>query len=259
MKKILLSTFIALVFHTGFSQTTATNFTSTDCASLSHTLFTELDAGKVIVITWPMPCGACIAPASTAATTVQGYATSNPGRVKFYLVDDNGGTSCSSLNSWASTNSITADAVFGNSGNVIKMTDYGTSGMPKTVVLGGTSHTVYYNVNGSVSASALQTAITNGLNATTGIAGVGNVSSLNVFPNPANNFTSISYSLTAASDVKIELYNIIGENIRTVFTGIQAAGEFKTTIDCSALNNGFYFVKIISGKIENTVLLSVSH
>ena len=242
-----------------FSQT-AVNFNVNDCASANHMLFTELDAGKVIVMTWVMPCGACIAGAGNASSAVQSYATSNPGQVKFYLVDDAGNSSCSTLSSWANTNGITTSAQFSNSGNVIKMTDYGTSGMPKTVVLGGTSHTVYYNVNGSGSVSAIQTAINNAISATTGIADPGSTfSSLNLFPNPASSSTEISFSLQSSSDVKVELFNLVGEKVKSVFAGNQNAGEQKLSIDCTDLNNGIYFVKLIAGRTEKTITLSVSH
>ena len=48
----------------------------------------EQDAGKVVVIAWPMPCGSCIAPCLSAYTEVQNYTSSYPGRVLYYLVDD---------------------------------------------------------------------------------------------------------------------------------------------------------------------------
>ena len=261
MKKLLLSSSLLLVSGLmAFGQSTATNFTATDCASTSHTLFTELDAGKVIVLTWVMPCGACITGASNSASAVQSFASSNPGQVKFYLVDDAGNTSCSTLSSWASTNSITTDAKFGNSGNVIKMSDYGTSGMPKIVVLGGSSHTVYYNVNGSGSVSAISSAITTALNAMTGIAeSAASVSSINVFPNPASVSSSVSYSLETASAVNVELYNMVGVKVKTIFSGNQNAGEQKLAVDCSLINNGIYFVKIIAGRTEKTITLSVAH
>jgi len=259
MKKTLLTLLIGIAAQFGFSQTTATNFTCNDCSSNSHTLFTELDAGKVIVICWVMPCATCIPPASADAAAVQSFASSYPGRVKFYLVDDAGNTSCSSLTGWATTNSIVTDAAFGNSGTPIKMTDYGTSGMPKTVVLGGANHTIFYNVNGTVSSSALQTAITNALNSSTGITEVGNTSSFYVFPNPANNSTEISYSLQSSSDVKVELFNLVGEKVKSVASATQSAGEHALNIDCSDLNNGIYFVKLIANRTEQTVTLSVSH
>ena len=260
MKKNLLTLFAGLSLSFGFAQSTATNFTATDCASASHTLFTELNGGNVIVVCWVMPCGACITGASNSASAVQSFASSNPGQVKFYLVDDAGNTSCSTLSSWASTNSITADAKFGNSGNVIKMSDYGTSGMPKIVVLGGSSHTVYYNVNGSGSVSAISSAITTALNSMTGIAEpVSSVSSLNVFPNPASVSSSVSYSLETPSAVSVELYNMVGAKVKTIFSGNQTTGDYEMDIDCAKLQNGIYFVKLSAGKVEKTIMLSVSH
>ena len=259
MKKILLTICSALALTFGFGQT-ATNFTVNDCAANSHTLFTELDAGKVIVMCWVMPCGACISSASADATAVQSFATSNPGRVKFYILDDTGGTTCSSLTSWESTNSITPDATIQNVGNAIKMTDYGTSGMPKTVVLGGTNHTVFYNVNGTVSPSALQTAITSGLNATTAIQEAPELTDLNVFPNPAESSTQVSFSLTSSSDdVTIDIFNMVGKKIKTVFSGPEASGTYNIPVDCTDLQNGFYFIKINTGNLEKTVIFSVSH
>ena len=55
MKKLLLaSSLLLLSGFIAFGQT-AVNFTGNDCAGTSHTLFTELDAGKVIVVTFVMP------------------------------------------------------------------------------------------------------------------------------------------------------------------------------------------------------------
>src|ERR1051326_3358893 len=184
MKKIFTLLFAGLA-SVVFAQTTATDFTANDCAGNTHTLFSELDAGKVIVLCWVMPCSNCIAGASTDASVVQNYTSSNPGRVKFYISDDAGNTTCSTLAGWESTNSITCDATFGNSGNTINMNDYGGTSMPKTVVLGGTSHAIFLNVNGTPTTSALQTAINNALNASTGVAEENNFSYLNLFPNPA--------------------------------------------------------------------------
>src|ERR1043165_5686641 len=100
--------FTALLLLFGLSlavaQTTATNFTATDCNATSHTLFTELDAGKIVVLVWVMPCAACISDAKAAFDAVGSFASSNPGKVVFYLSDDIGDAGCSTLNSWASTN-----------------------------------------------------------------------------------------------------------------------------------------------------------
>src|SRR5258705_1758845 len=111
MKKQLLT--IILVVCSLFSFGQAVNFTCNDCSSTAHNLFTELDAGKVVVLDFIMPCSACIAPSLTAYNIVQSYASSNPGRVLDYLSDDVGTTSCTSLNSWANTNGMSGfDAGF---------------------------------------------------------------------------------------------------------------------------------------------------
>ena len=255
MKNLVLS--IVTIFTVlSASAQTATNFNCNDCSATNHDLFTELNAGKVIVITWVMPCGACIASASTASNTVQGYASSNPGTVKFYLSDDYGTTSCSTLNSWASTNSITADAVFSNS--AVSMADYGSAGMPKTVVI-GPDHTVYYNQNGAVSASAIQAAINNAL--AVGITESNNtISTVSLFPNPVNgNTTVLNYSLTQNSDVTVDIYNMLGENVKSNIVQDQTAGKHATAIDLAGLSNGVYFIRLGAGEAAQTVKFIIAN
>jgi hypothetical protein len=143
-------------------QNTATNFNANDCAGNNHELFEELNAGNVIVLCWVMPCSACSSPAVSAYNIVQSYSLSNPGKIKFYLCDDFANTSCATLSNWAAGNGIGYDALFSNSS--IKMSHYGTNGMPKTVVLGGgTSHQVYFNQNNSLNASNFTNAINNAI------------------------------------------------------------------------------------------------
>ena len=253
MKKIVLTAVAGLALTFGFAQT-ATNWTVNDCAGNSHTLFSELDAGKVVVISWAMPCWACIGPIQTAANTVVGFANPN---VVFYLCDDYGNSPCSTINSWASTNSITTNAKFSNA--AIDMTDYGTAGMPKTVVLGGTSHTVYYNVNGTNSQSNLQTAINNALSSGTAIvennnAGLG----LSIFLNPDVTTAKINYTLTTASEVKIDITNILGEKVSTVSLGKQSSGKQEYEIDLESLSAGSYFIKLNAGEVSETTKLTIT-
>lgn len=258
MKKILLSAFTTLALQAGFCQTTATNFTCNDCTGANHDLFTELNAGKVIVLDWVMPCASCIAPSVSAYNIVQGFQTSHPGRVFLYTCDDLGTTACSTIDSWCNTNNMPNSTRFSNS--AIKMTDYGTSGMPKIVVLGGTSHTVYYNANNSINTTTFTAAINSALNATTGISEINNsFSSLNLYPNPADNKTVISYSNENAGNVKIELFNLVGEKLFTAFSGVQNSGDQTVSVDTQKLSNGIYFIKLSAGNTEKTIKLSVAH
>lgn len=256
MKKTLLIAFSVFIARFGFAQT-AVDFTATDCNSTSHTLFTELNAGKVIVITWVMPCNACIAGASTASSTVQNMGNPN---VVFYLVDDYGNSTCSTLNSWKTTYSITANAVFDNSGNVIKMADYGPTGMPKTIVLGGnTCHSVFFNYNGTPSSSALQTAINNALTPCTGVIENNAVSmGLNVFPNPVSSTATVNYTLTKSTVVTVEVMNELGEKINVISLGNQSAGKQEYKFNLESLSAGVYFVKLSAGEASETIKLTVT-
>ncbi len=257
MKKILLSTLLSFIVVFGFAQTTATNFTCNDCSGNPHTLFNELDAGKVVVLTWTMPCGSCAGPIQSANSVAQSFSSSYPGRVLVYLVDDVGNTTCATLTSWANSNGLSSLTKFSNA--AIDMMDYGSVGMPKVVILGGANHTVYYNENDAVNSANMSTAITNALNATTAVKEESIISSYNVFPNPAVNTTTISYALSNASDVTIEIYNLVGATVQTVFAGKQAAGVQQMKLDCSNLTNGFYFVKIKNGNSGKTLMLSVAN
>ena len=109
------------------------SFTANDCNSISYNLFAELDAGKVVVVAFVMPCSACIGPSLTAYNVATSFASSNPGRVKFFLSDDLANTSCSIVSGWATNNNITPDAVFSSTDFI--ETQYGAEAMPKVVDL----------------------------------------------------------------------------------------------------------------------------
>jgi hypothetical protein len=243
MRNVLLS--IAFLLLSGtftFGQTIATDYTVNDCSGTSHHLFAELDAGKVVVIAFVMPCSSCISPSLSAYNIVQSYASSNPGRVVFYLSDDVGTTSCSTLSTWANTNGLSGVPIFSNA--AVHESSYGTGGMPKIVVLGGTNHSVYYSKNGTLTTSTFQTAINSALNA----AGIDEKTNSNfqltVFPNPASINVSVNYTLDQNSDVTMDIYNMLGEKVKTVVAEKEILGKHHIDINVESLNSGCYFVKL---------------
>ncbi len=215
--KTLISTcaFALMLISTISKAQTATNFTATDCNSASHTLFTELDAGKIIVMAWVMPCGACIDGAKAGWDAAQSFAVSNPGKVLFYLVDDNGNSTCASLASWATANSVGSGSLtsFNNAGNVIKMSDYGASGMPKVVVLAGSTHSVLFNANST--AANNQAGITSAINIGLSPAGIKEktIETFTVYPNPTSNTLSITGSTTITKAV---IRDMNGKMVQTI-------------------------------------------
>ena len=77
-------------------------------------------------------------------------------------------------------------------------------------------------------------------------------SSLQVFPNPFNPVTTITYDLSKASIVDINLFNIKGEKVRKLYNGYSKAGKYSIILDGTQLSSGIYFVKIKSEN-SNTV------
>jgi len=257
MKKQILTILLIATAAISMAQT-ATNFTANDCAGASHDLFTELNAGKVIVLVWVMPCGACTGPSLTTYNVVQSYASSNPNKVFMYLCDDYGNTNCTSLNSWGNSTGLPNALRFSNS--AIDMMDYGSTGMPKIVVIGGPNHTVFYNSNNTVNSNALQTAIDDAIASTTGIANpVITQSGLTVMPNPAKSSTVISCNLAKSSEVSIEIFSVEGKLIETIFSGQLTQGENKFNVNLNKYSDGVYMVRLKEGDANNTVKFTVAH
>lgn len=254
MKQVILSIFASfLVFSSTYSQTTATDFTVNDCVGTSHNLFSELDAGKIVVIAWVMPCGSCGAAALSAYNAVQSYTSSNPGTVLFYLVDDYANTSCLTLTSWGNNNSMPNATKFSNS--AISMSDYGTDGMPKIVVLGGVNHDIAYNQNSGVTTSSVQSVINN-LLASASVNEIESTNNFNVkvIPNPVKGNASIEYTLDNTSSVQLEIFSVIGELVYETKENNQVSGNHKLTIEeSSKLINGIYILKLTTNNKTESI------
>jgi len=236
---------------------TATNFNCNDCSGVNHDLFSELDSGKVIVLVWVMPCGACAGPATTAYNTVQNFQATHPDKVYLYLVDDYANTNCSALNNWANGLGITQNAWSLRFSNpAIDMMDYGSTGMPKTVVVGGSGHSVYYNVNNTISQSALQNAINTALSAT-GVGETAGVMPLTIFPNPSSATATVRYSLPQSSDINISLFDLQGKLIKEIYSGRSNAGNNEISFSTNEYPANTYLLKISDGhrvSVENLTI-----
>lgn len=244
MKKIFTAFSIAATIIAG-AQTTATNFTCNDCQGNSHDLFTELDTGCVVVIDWVMPCNTCIPPSVTAYNIVQSYQSTYPGRVKFYVVDDYANTTCVSLTNWTITNNMPGTTTFSNAS--ISMTDYGSAGMPKIVVLGGEYHKVYYNQNGAGSSTLLQAAIDSALGET-GFQETGaEQNSLSAYPVPASNSVSLNFTSDVSGDAIVNIYGVDGKVVRPAEQKSVAQGNNRIEISTAELAAGIYSVVVSVG------------
>jgi len=87
-----------------------------------------------------------------------------------------------------------------------------------------------------------------------GITATSNSASLNIYPNPYAGTTQIGYSLTEKSQVKIEVYNMLGQQIATLLNDVQPAGEYKVDFSARSLGYeaGIYYVKFIENGKAST-------
>ncbi len=74
-------------------------------------------------------------------------------------------------------------------------------------------------------------------------------------PNPFNNSTTIGYQLPIYSDVTIKIYNLLGQNVRTLVDRQQAAGRHTVVWDGrddsgNAMASGVYFYRLTQNGIS---------
>lgn len=177
------------------------------------------------------------------------------------MADDYANTACSSIKAWANNNSMgDADAYFSDS--KLNMSDYGTPGMPKVIVVGCSEHKVYFNKNYTASGigEAIDEALLECNTINTSVDEIGKDSfNMNLFPNPAQNIVNVSYEMMESSLVTIGVINMMGETVQKVSNSVQNAGTNEFQFETDLLKDGLYLLRIQSTKGSQVVKFSVAH
>lgn len=77
------------------------------------------------------------------------------------------------------------------------------------------------------------------------------------FPNPANNSTEISYSLTTAENVSMIITDITGKTVASYDLGSQTDGKHNYSLNTSNLESGIYFYTLTAGSYNQTRKMNV--
>lgn len=64
------------------------------------------------------------------------------------------------------------------------------------------------------------------------------------FPNPSSTTTKIGFRLTKPSKVKLEITDVTGKTVTTLFNGLENEGEHFTMFESGTLDVGTYFCKL---------------
>lgn len=64
------------------------------------------------------------------------------------------------------------------------------------------------------------------------------------YPNPFNPTTSLQFSLPKAGNVRVEVFNVLGQSVDVLADGHREAGQYTLTFNASAQPSGVYFYRV---------------
>ncbi len=64
------------------------------------------------------------------------------------------------------------------------------------------------------------------------------------YPNPFNPVTKIKYALPQSGKIILRVYNLLGQQIRTLVNEYKLAGNYEVDFNAAELSSGIYFYRI---------------
>jgi hypothetical protein len=72
------------------------------------------------------------------------------------------------------------------------------------------------------------------------------------YPNPFNPSTNINFSLPVSGNVKLAVYDMLGNEVAVLHEGFQKAGNYSAKFNSSNLASGTYFYRLNAGSFTDT-------
>ncbi|MBK7763685.1 MAG: T9SS type A sorting domain-containing protein [Bacteroidetes bacterium] len=245
---------------TSKAQLTAMDFYGMDCNGSMHNMFSELDAGKAVVLFFYMPsCGSCPPPAQKIQTMANNILASYPNMITAYAFPFQNSTTCAYSSTWTSSNGLSLYSPMDSGATQVAY--YGGFGMPTVVLLGGIDHRVMFSTLAFNDSDT--TIMRDSILALFGVAPAGihdnhlpsSINSLNIFPNPATNHAMIVMDLNEATNLVIDVIDITGRQVAVICNEKSNQGSITKHFNTEALANGTYTIRInANGKFTNKKL-----
>ncbi|MDX1700856.1 MAG: T9SS type A sorting domain-containing protein, partial [Melioribacteraceae bacterium] len=67
------------------------------------------------------------------------------------------------------------------------------------------------------------------------------------YPNPFNPTTQIKYSILKQGNVSLKVFNILGQEVKTLVNEVKAPGVYQVDFDASELATGMYIYQLQAG------------
>ncbi|NQV29679.1 MAG: T9SS type A sorting domain-containing protein [Candidatus Marinimicrobia bacterium] len=79
-----------------------------------------------------------------------------------------------------------------------------------------------------------------------------NYSLSNNYPNPFNPSTMISYEIPTTEQVRLSVYNVLGQEVMVLVNDVQTAGAHNVQFQAGTLASGIYMYRLEAGSFTST-------
>jgi cytochrome oxidase Cu insertion factor (SCO1/SenC/PrrC family) len=248
MKKIH-SLILSVLFGFSTQAQTPPDFTLTDSDGNTLSLYSTLASGKTIMLDFFFTtCPPCIANVDNIEHIYQQFGA---GSGDFDIWGINDRNTATQINTYKSQYGVTNPCVSGTEGGGNAVVNsysstYNFTGFPTYAVICSDQSITWDIWPISTNAPEIKESLENdcGLQAA-GIEDAVKVGFNAVYPNPSNEYATVSYRLTERAKISLEIYNVLGSLVKTVTPGPINAGQKETQLNVRDLQNGHYFVKLV--------------